>query len=475
MIDKEQKMYRYCIYNDIEKIKKLLEQEKSFDLTYSDGLYFKIAIKYENANLFATLLEYYKQTKLQGYTSQEQQNSLEEIRKICLDASQMFDIPNEIQGIIDDYININNARYINKNYPYAYRNILDQSKLLINKAENTLFLDEIKEIVALPQNLLDINAAYNSLKDLQNNLSQMIQEVQDEIEEKKLSEKEPFLKILKWAIERCQMSIDLFLKDIESQFPNLLVDYNNNQNTKTSYESKNKFEDRDFKEDTVSKVAGNRFFQEKDNNFKENKITAGKDYHYAYKYIVELVEKILCYTEKTPYLKQIKQISIPQNSFNVNNIESYTDLENLQNNLKKLQEEINTVQKEEPNEKDLTLKILDYMVESCQLSLNTFLMETQRIATLQDSSTSRLEISDLLYTSDVSMSQNIKYSKLEFGAIEKESYEIESEKTQPQINTALAKRNAFNQRVNYKYQYQAEDIDIIQKQLMRDYRDWNIY
>lgn len=71
------------------------------DLTYDDGILFKIAIAHESTALLHVLLDFYKETKLEG---KEDKLAYLHLKHILQDAAEAHDLSLEIQKIIGPYV-----------------------------------------------------------------------------------------------------------------------------------------------------------------------------------------------------------------------------------------------------------------------------------------------------------------------------------------------------------------------------------
>lgn len=224
-MEKEQKLYNYCVRDNVQGVKQLLTQEQEIDLTFSNGVYFKIAIKHENAKILRILLEHF--TK-----SNQDASSLNDLKQILSDIIQDHEVPSYIEDLVNDYITLDkdtdleSEEIYNRDYPVAYRHILERIKLIFNTARNTLYLDKVEKLPSIPPSLSDIKLAHSQLKILQDKLSKLDIDVQRSInllpQEGKLTESETQLKTLKWALEGCQLYLNHFITDIELQSPDLI-------------------------------------------------------------------------------------------------------------------------------------------------------------------------------------------------------------------------------------------------------------
>ena len=58
---KEKLLSDYCRWDDSNSVIKLLKQNFIIDLTYNDGIYFRLSIKHNNIKMLNSLLQYYEQ------------------------------------------------------------------------------------------------------------------------------------------------------------------------------------------------------------------------------------------------------------------------------------------------------------------------------------------------------------------------------------------------------------------------------
>lgn len=94
-----------CRWNDNQGVIVLLNKNLNIDLTYSDGIYFRLALKYQNVDMLNTLLDYYEKTAMAGgYDSTEYQTAKHKLQDILEDAIKSYDTSEEIQKVLNKYI-----------------------------------------------------------------------------------------------------------------------------------------------------------------------------------------------------------------------------------------------------------------------------------------------------------------------------------------------------------------------------------
>lgn len=100
------KLSNYISWEDTKEVKKLLEKESDIDLTYKEGLFFKLAIKHNNKELFNTLLEHFEkiQLKEKDIDSIEYKLLKYELRKILEEAIDSFEISEEMEKMLAPYL-----------------------------------------------------------------------------------------------------------------------------------------------------------------------------------------------------------------------------------------------------------------------------------------------------------------------------------------------------------------------------------
>ena len=95
----------YVSWDDTKKVSDMLNQYKDIDLTYDDGLYFKLSIKHDNSKMLNVLLQYYEQTKLKGnFDSIEYKVAKCKLQQILQDAENTFRLSKESQVVLEKYL-----------------------------------------------------------------------------------------------------------------------------------------------------------------------------------------------------------------------------------------------------------------------------------------------------------------------------------------------------------------------------------
>jgi len=102
---KEKLLSDYCRWDDSNSVIKLLKQNFIIDLTYNDGIYFRLSIKHNNIKMLNSILQYYEQTNLKGDS-----NSLEykvakyKLQQILQDAVNTFTPSKEMEVVLEKYL-----------------------------------------------------------------------------------------------------------------------------------------------------------------------------------------------------------------------------------------------------------------------------------------------------------------------------------------------------------------------------------
>lgn len=99
------KLSNYCSWDQTENLDRVLSQNTDIDLTYNDGIYFRLSIKHNSIKMLNSLLQYYEQNNLKGDS-----NSLEykvakyKLQQILQDAVNTFNPSKEIQEVLEKYL-----------------------------------------------------------------------------------------------------------------------------------------------------------------------------------------------------------------------------------------------------------------------------------------------------------------------------------------------------------------------------------
>lgn len=102
---KEKLLSDYCRWDDTNSVIKLLKQNFIIDLTYNDGIYFRLSIKHNNIKMLNSLLQYYEQTSLKGDSNNlEYKVAKYKLQQILQDAVNTFTISKEIQEVLEKYL-----------------------------------------------------------------------------------------------------------------------------------------------------------------------------------------------------------------------------------------------------------------------------------------------------------------------------------------------------------------------------------
>jgi len=219
---KEILLRKYCEWDNTQKVEKLLSQEIDIDLAYEDGLFFQLAVRNKNSKILETLLNHYQRTKLQANIDTiTYKNSLTLIKEILHEVLENNEVSLEIEEIVSDYISeesekeseeesevepkieVGTKDAFSKNYPFAYKNILETAELISNRAKDTFEIPKID----LPPDLSNKASAYMALKKFQKTIQQIQPQVQQNIDNlydaQKFIKEELNLKLLKRELEGC--------------------------------------------------------------------------------------------------------------------------------------------------------------------------------------------------------------------------------------------------------------------------------
>lgn len=95
----------YVSWDDTKKVSDMLDKHKDIDLTYDDGLYFKLSIKHDNNKILNTLLQYYEQTKLkENLDSLDYKVAKYKLQQILQSAANTFKLSKENQVALEKYL-----------------------------------------------------------------------------------------------------------------------------------------------------------------------------------------------------------------------------------------------------------------------------------------------------------------------------------------------------------------------------------
>lgn len=99
------KLSNYCSWDQTENLDRILSQNVGIDLTYNNGIYFRLSIKHNNTKTLNSLLQYYEQTNLKGdFESIEYKVAKHKLQQILQDAINTFTPSKEIQEILEKYL-----------------------------------------------------------------------------------------------------------------------------------------------------------------------------------------------------------------------------------------------------------------------------------------------------------------------------------------------------------------------------------
>lgn len=100
------KLSNYISWDDAKEVKRLLEKEDDIDLTYNEGLFFKLAIKHDNNEILNVLIEYFDKTQLKEKELDSMDYKLlkYELRKILENAVDSFEISEEMERVLAPYL-----------------------------------------------------------------------------------------------------------------------------------------------------------------------------------------------------------------------------------------------------------------------------------------------------------------------------------------------------------------------------------
>lgn len=161
----------YCRWNETKGVSKVLDESSDIDLTYENGIYFRLSIKHNNIKMLKTLLEYYEKTQLQGDSENQYMISLakHKLQIILQDAVRSFDISSEMQKILNQYLpkeDDNDSEQGLEDIEIPTFNIGDITTKLIE--------DNLKKLEALEN---------NQTKTIENLLGFGVEEIHPQIEE----------------------------------------------------------------------------------------------------------------------------------------------------------------------------------------------------------------------------------------------------------------------------------------------------
>jgi len=217
----EDKLAQHCSERNLAEIQKLLEEtEDQIDLTYKNGLIFRLAVSNSDSDTLDLLLNYYQQTQLQtDVDNPNYKSALTNITSIIFDILRTNQVTSPIQKIIHTYIPQKALEHFEKTWtPYKknaiiYRHILEKVNIVLQVAKDTPYYDDLQEIL-LPPNLFDLSSAYFSSIKFQDKLKSTNKNIKDILinhpEENNL-----ILKALNYSIEGCLLDLQVFLKDSE--------------------------------------------------------------------------------------------------------------------------------------------------------------------------------------------------------------------------------------------------------------------
>ena len=110
-MSKESTLFDYCRWNKTQKATNFLEQNDNLDLTYDEGVCFKLAIKKDNVIILEALLKYYKKHRLSGDgESAEYRQASWELNKILDDADSLYDFSHEVKDILNPYFSFDEEK-----------------------------------------------------------------------------------------------------------------------------------------------------------------------------------------------------------------------------------------------------------------------------------------------------------------------------------------------------------------------------
>jgi hypothetical protein len=99
------KLSNYCSWDQTENLDRILSQNVGIDLTYNNGIYFRLSIKHNNTKTLNSLLQYYEQTNLKGdFESIEYKVAKHKLQQILQDAINTFTPSKEIQEVLEKYL-----------------------------------------------------------------------------------------------------------------------------------------------------------------------------------------------------------------------------------------------------------------------------------------------------------------------------------------------------------------------------------
>ena len=138
-------VYDYCRWNDNENIENILNSSSELiDILNDNGLFFRLAISYNNIEVLNTLLQYYEKTQLQGDTNAlGYKVAKHKLQQVLQDAVSSFDVSEEAQQLLNNYLSENNdSEQEDSSFSYFFSN----STSINLPEENLKTLDDEHEI-----------------------------------------------------------------------------------------------------------------------------------------------------------------------------------------------------------------------------------------------------------------------------------------------------------------------------------------
>ena len=146
------KLSDYISWDDNDKVVKMLNQHSDIDLTYDDGIFFKLAVKHNNVKIVKELFGYLNRTKLQikEIDSIDYKLAKSKISQILQDAENSFEVSEEMQQVLAPYVPNNDEESqgsetgdcILQAFGSTGRSSNDSGNLLTSDNLNQLFLED---------------------------------------------------------------------------------------------------------------------------------------------------------------------------------------------------------------------------------------------------------------------------------------------------------------------------------------------
>jgi hypothetical protein len=119
----------YCGSGNYKAVLKLFKEKDDLDLTYGNGVCFRLVIKHSDIKILAVLLEYYNKHKLScSRESSEYKHALFDLKKILEDAKDMFNFSKEVQMLLAPYLSLEDENLQDQDLSEADDELFDDNK-----------------------------------------------------------------------------------------------------------------------------------------------------------------------------------------------------------------------------------------------------------------------------------------------------------------------------------------------------------